>query len=123
MQQEVQQAAGTTYSAIVGQVLAVERENAGFNQGVFADRIGISQATWSRIERGNSGLSIEQLARAARLLNKAPSEILQLADFVVQDLRGKNMKVEDSRKQSSNAGLLLLGGAAIAALVWAAKNK
>ncbi len=119
----MQQVAGTTYSAVVGQVLAVERENAGFNQGVFAGQMGISQATWSRIEKGNSGLSIEQLAHAARLLKRSPSEILQLADDVVQDLREKNMKVEESRKQGSNAGLLLLGGAAIAALVLAAKSK
>ena len=118
----MQQVAGTTYSAIVGQVLAVEREKAGFSQGVFAKNMTISQATWSRIEKGNSGFSIEQLAQAAQLLSKAPAEILQLADNVAQDLRNKNMKVEATRKQGSNAGLLLLGGAAIAALVLAAKK-
>lgn len=119
----MQQSAGTTYSAIVGQILAIEREKAGYSQGVFAENMNISQATWSRIEKGSSGLSIEQLAQAARLLGTNPAELLQLADSVVEDLCNKNMRVETTRKQGSNAGLLLLGGAAIAALVLAARNK
>ena len=59
-----------SYPAIVGQVLSNLRKNINVDQSEFAEIIGVTQSTWSRIERGSSAFTIEQLADAADHLKK-----------------------------------------------------
>ncbi len=115
---------GTTYPAVVGAILAAERKNCGFTQADFAEAVGIVQSTWSRIEKGTSALNIEQLVVAATALNLEPHVIIQKADKTVREIEAQKMRVEYQPKKSGNGGLLLLGAAALTALVVAAnKNK
>ena len=116
--------AGTTFPAIVGAILATERKQAGFTQAEFAQRVGIVQSTWSRIEQGTSALNIEQLAIAATALNTKPHTILEQADRTAEEIQRRDMQVEYKPQKKGNGGLLLLGAAALTALVIAAnKNK
>lgn len=45
------------------------RENAGLTQSDVADRLGISQAAYSRMESGASDLSLTRLLRIADMFN------------------------------------------------------
>ena len=72
----------TTWPAIVGRVLAELRKESGLNQGDVADAVGVGQAAWSKIERGDSALTIEQLYAAARRLELNASDVLRYAELV-----------------------------------------
>ena len=118
----------TSYSAIVGQVLFNLRQERDIKQGDMAVAVNIGQSTWSRIEKGEVALSIDQLARAAARLGCLPSDVLRWADQAAQQIKQEErVEVLNDRpvdvKEKSNAGALLLGAGALAALIWAARKK
>ena len=71
----------TTYGAILGAVLAQIRASAGLKQSDLADAVGIGASTWSRIEKGESALSTDQLKLAADALKLPPGRILDMVDL------------------------------------------
>jgi transcriptional regulator with XRE-family HTH domain len=129
MPYENMQAGLTSYSAIVGQVLFNLRQELDIKQGDMANAVNIGQSTWSRIEKGEVALSIDQLARAADRLGCLPSDVLTWADQATVQIQ-KEKKVEvlndrpvDVKQKSSNAGALLLGAGALTAMIWASRKK
>lgn len=119
--------AGSTYSAVIGTVIAKSREAAGISQVDLATTVGIGQPAWSRIEKGESVLTIDQLARAAKALTTSPSELVHMADLTVTEMEEQGLKVSYEKPQrksdnTKNTGLLLLGAAAIGTLIYAAKK-
>ncbi len=115
----------TTYRAIVGRVLQVARESkkAQFpNQQAFADAVGLSQPTLSRIESGAGNVSLDQLKRLADTLGVAPAEILGRADRAAADLVRRGVRVVDQLPQADPT-LAVLGATALAALLIAALSK
>ena len=108
----------TSYPAIVGQVLSELRRRSGIDQAELADFVGVTQSTWSRIENGASALTIEQLAIAADALGIKRSEILELADQSVNELKSRGIEIEDKRISGGlDKGLVILGAAAIGGLI------
>ena len=108
----------TSYPAIVGQVLSELRRRSGIDQAELADFVGVTQSTWSRIENGASALTIEQLAIAADALGIKRSEILELADQSVNELKSRGIEIEDKRISGGlDRGLVILGAAAIGGLI------
>lgn len=63
----------------VGLALRAIRENLGLNQTTLATAVGVTQATWSRIEEGKLALNIDKLEAAAIALDVQPEEIFDLA--------------------------------------------
>ncbi len=115
----------TTYRAIVGRVLQVARESkkAQFpNQQAFAEAVGLSQPTLSRIESGAGNVSLDQLKRLADTLGVAPAEILGKADKAAADLARRGVRVVDQIPQADPT-LAILGATALAALLIAALSK
>jgi transcriptional regulator with XRE-family HTH domain len=115
----------TTYRAIVGRVLQVARESkkAQFpNQQAFADAVGLSQPTLSRIESGAGNVSLDHLKRLADTLGVAPAEILGRADRAAADLARRGVRVVDQLPQADPT-LAVLGATALAALLIAALSK
>lgn len=115
----------TTYRAIVGRVLQVARESkkAQFpNQQAFADAVGLSQPTLSRIESGAGNVSLDHLKRLADTLGVAPAEILGRADRAAADLTRRGVRVVDQLPQADPT-LAVLGATALAALLIAALSK
>lgn len=107
-----------SYPAIVGQVLTKLRKNNGIGQAEFAETIGVTQSTLSRIENGTSAFTVEQLGMAADELYITPAHILELADESVIDLQMQGIEIQNSRiSEGLDKGIVILGAATIAAVI------
>ena len=115
----------TTYQAVIGRVVVKFRKKMLVEQASLAKNVGVTQSTWSRIERGESSLTVEQLARAADYLRVKPSTILYDTEEAVKSLEkqgvfvNKNKKTENKEvgKTKTNQGVAMIGAAALGALV------
>ncbi len=108
----------TTYPAIVGHVLASHRSRIPATQGDIARKLGLSPSTWSRVERGEVGLTMDQLSAAASVLGVEPGQILARADHVSQTLAARGVNVERQRlRRPIDSGLALVAGVVLGALV------
>lgn len=124
----------TTYESVVSQTVAKLRDQKGISQAAFAEQVGLSPSTWSRIESGDSGLSIDHLKKVAEILGLKPHQLLEIADKVLEEtpqlevVTKKKEMVTTITAASAAAGMavtaipvtgLFLGGiiGAIAALV------
>lgn len=108
----------TTYSIIVGRILAKYRIGLGIKQSTLAHEIGMEQPAWSRIERGEIGLDMETLVLAAHVLEQSPQTIINEAQHATQELRDMGVDVLMTRPtKKTNVALALLTGAALAFLL------
>lgn len=114
----------TSYPAILGKTIVELREKIGIDQKTFAQRMGLTPSTWSKIERGISALSIDQLALVGKALGIKPSVIVETADEAADELRRKGVQVTDTRiNNEDNTGLVLIGVAAIGLAIAAILSK
>ena len=111
--------AGTTYSAIIGNVIKQLRGSNSISQKQMADYMGVSQAAWSKLESGKSTLSTAQLVKSASYLNISANKIMLYADNAALKFKDEGMTVTYDNKEAENIGLLLLGAAAIGAIITA----
>jgi len=109
--------AGTTYSAVVGGILKQLRDEKGIDQRTMAEAMGVTQAGWSKLESGKSVLSTVQLAKAAAILGVQTKDVVEYADATIAKIKDGGMEVTYDNKEADNLGLMLLGGAAIGALI------
>jgi transcriptional regulator with XRE-family HTH domain len=86
----------TFYGQIVGQVIRGRRELQGITLAAMSQSMDLSPSGWSRVETGDTAMSITQLRRAARRLGMQPSEIVRQADLLVSQLEG-GVVVHDER--------------------------
>jgi transcriptional regulator with XRE-family HTH domain len=107
----------TTYRALVGRLLAIQREALGLDQGELAQKLNMSQSAWSRIETGQSNLSVDQLSLVAQALKTRPEVILKQAEDSRAQLQRRGVKVLSAADEADNAGLFVLGAAALGALL------
>jgi transcriptional regulator with XRE-family HTH domain len=87
------------YRALVGRVIASHRARFGLQQPALAARLGITQASLSRIETGHAAASIEQLAIAADAFRTTPAALLAEADRAAAMIEAKGLKVARSAGQ------------------------
>ncbi len=114
----------TTYAAVVGRILAGSRETRGLEQAEVARGVGVSQSTWSRIERGESALTVDQLARATAALATTPAQILAEADEAAANLGEMGITVRSDRNSKARArAMALLSGAVLSLAVARALSK
>jgi transcriptional regulator with XRE-family HTH domain len=115
----------TTYPALVGKVLAIQRESLEIDQVDFANQMGLTQSSWSRIERGVATINSEQLNKASLLLETSAGSLLNQADQLKEAFEMNGGKViEKKEAEALSPGMKLVGAAAIAALLFAiVKNK
>ncbi len=108
----------TSHRAVLGQVLSELRIRAGYTQTEFAGQIGLTQSAWSRIERGQNSLNMDQFRRAAAALRLDPAALLAESNQVATSLRRRGVHVVDEQPEVAlGRGLALIGAAAIAAVV------
>jgi transcriptional regulator with XRE-family HTH domain len=97
----------TTYSAIVGSILAQERISKRLNQGAIAEAVGVGTSTWSRIEKGESSISVDQLKLAAEALQQTPGRILDMAAEAERAIASRGIRVNN--RMTSGALLATMG--------------
>jgi len=115
---------GTTYAAIVGQVLARKRTALDKHQAVVAKAVKVGQSTWSRVETGKTALTVEQLRLAANALESTPEAVLAEADHVERYLRERGMRiVTPLETKQPDVALALVLGTALGLLLAAAFSR
>ena len=112
---------GVVFDQIVGAVLAHYRKRVMLNQQDAAHGTSISASSLSRLEKGDYSLSMEQLFELSCCYGVSMAEITASIQQTYENALRKGVEVKTEKK--SNTGLLLLGAAAIAALVIASKSK
>lgn len=88
----------STFSMIICQLLARDMETKGMNQKTFFEKSGISQATWSRINRGLSPLTTEDLHSAAITLESSLPQLMAEAETVSKKLPEMDITVMEVPK-------------------------
>jgi transcriptional regulator with XRE-family HTH domain len=121
-----------SFSALVGFVLVSIRKEKLLEQGVIAQKMGITQASYSRLENGKSALSVDQLYAVSKVLgitiddlfyaiSKALNQAQAQGINVISPARGSTTKSDEN---NPNTAATLLTGAAIgAALMGFFNNK
>jgi len=101
----------TTYGAILGAVLGQIRSATGLKQSDLAEAVGVGPSTWSRIEKGESSLSTDQLKLAADALKMPPSRILEMVDVAEKVTADKGITREPvgQAQWTAAAGAIALG--------------
>ena len=109
----------TFYSQVVGQVVRGQRELRGVSLITMARSVTLASSSgWSRVETGDSAMTLSQLRKAARKLEMEPGAILRQADAIAAQLEDAGVVVHDDKPKAATKWLL--GGAAMLALVGAA---
>ena len=113
----------TSFSAVLGVVLTNQRKLHGLEQGQMAEMMGLSQASYSRLEAGKSGFSVDQMYQAATALSMNGRDLIALIDNTVDNLRANGVHVapqvrgNSSKGKKEDAGVALIAGAALGALL------
>lgn len=123
----------TTYSAVLGQVLSNLRKVRGLEQGEVADKMGLTQASYSRLEGGKATFSVDQMYQASAALGLTGSELivelesyikhLELDGVAVEPQVRSNSKLASTAPKSDNQVGSFVAGAALGALLIAALKK
>lgn len=109
-----------SYGAVVGQVILQHRKLAKLDQLALAEALGISQSAYSRLEKGESSMTLAQLRAVALRLGCSPGDLIHDADRLEANLRASGVIVTEKKDDQPGAILLALG---ILAAVIAAKGK
>lgn len=115
----------TTYSAVLGHVIGALRQRQELPQAALADVLGISQASYSRLESGKSMWTFDQLILVSQKLDIPVEDIHTLFSAKVHDLRETaNVRVIPAGRANSsgvkNSELsvgTLVAGAALGAIL------
>lgn len=114
----------TSYPAILGKTIVEFRDKKGIDQKTLAAKICLTPSTWSKIERGISALTMEQLASVATALDTTPGEIVSTADLAADELKSQGIEVTEKRITNEiSSGLVLIGVAAIGFAIAIALSK
>ena len=120
----------TSFSAVLGVVLANLRKSKRIEQGEMAARMGLSQPSYSRLESGKSAFSVDQMYQASNALGVRFEELntrlihnireLEANGIqIVQPARGNTVKAQN---QANDVGQIV-AGAALGALLFSLLSK
>lgn len=115
--------AETSYPAILGRVLEHKRKGKNLDQKDVADHLGLTQSAWSKIERGQSGISMEQLLRVSQLLKTQPHSILEDVDLAKHGLEKQGVIVHASVASKPSDTVALIALAVLGVMVVAILSK
>lgn len=112
-------APAVTYSAVVGGVVERHRSARKLTQKQFGDALGIDQSALSRLETGETSMSLGQLRAIAHQLGTTPNLLLREADMLADRLRAQGVEIRNEKEIST--GAILIGLGILAALLAAGK--
>lgn len=108
-----------TFSMILAQLLSQRQEAEQLTQKKFLAKSAISQATWSRIARGQSSFSIEDLNAACRVLGIHCSDLIRQGEEIEAGLPTMDVEVVPPVGSSAkpNYAGAFIAGAVLAFLI------
>ena len=107
----------TTYSAVFGAIVASKRKIQEKEQSEIANVLGISQASYSRLESGKSSMSTDQIFLVAQALGETVSNLMSEAESYITRLENKGYNVTPQLRGIDNSGAgKVIAGAALGAL-------
>ena len=101
-----------TYGTVLSGVVTAARKHQKMTQKDLADALGIGVPTWSRIESGESSISIDQLRMATAALGTSSIKVLDLAEKAKTKLTDIGVVVCDSKPRSNTKAALAAAGVA-----------
>lgn len=116
-----------SYSSVLGVVLANKRKELNIEQNVMAEKMGLSQASYSRLESGKSTFSVDQMFECAKALNIPVEQLFKSVINTVDNLqsnddvsvqaqiRGNTTKAKAA--VGSSAATFIAGAALIALII------
>lgn len=115
-----------SYSSVLGVVVANKRKELGIEQSVMANKMGLSQASYSRLESGKSTFSVDQMFECAQALNISADSLFRAVTNTVANLQStSNVSVlaqsrgntTKAKMSESNETATFVAGAALVALL------
>lgn len=91
----------TSISAVLGVVIANQRAIKHLDQAAVAANMGLSQASYSRLESGKAVFSVEHLYRLSEILKTTPQVLLQEVDRYRATLKTQKVAVEPAVRANS----------------------
>ncbi len=114
----------TTYPAIVGGVLTQIRNQAALRQEDVAKAVGVTQTTWSRVETGQSSLTVEHLRLASYALGRTPHDVLHLAEQATANLQTQGIDIKSTRNEiDMTTAVAIIATVALVAMIATAITK
>ncbi|HEV2174699.1 MAG TPA: helix-turn-helix transcriptional regulator, partial [Nitrospira sp.] len=98
-----------SYATLVGRIVEHHRARLRIHQQAMAQALEISQSAYSRLEQGQSAMSVTQLRLIAERLSTTPDFLLQHTSQYAAQMRAQGVTVTDD-KQGSAAGVLIALG-------------
>lgn len=69
-----------SYAVVVGRAFRFLRESRGIQLGAVAQAAGVSVSGWSRVETGDTTMTVQQLRVGADAIGARPTEVLEHAE-------------------------------------------
>ncbi len=105
----------TTSNAVLGHLLALVRRRRHLTQAQVAGALGLAGSTWSRVEKGETPITVEQLRVVADKLDVDATTLLGLAEQAEEALRGSGFLVGSHHGWKAGSGLAGLSFAGVTA--------
>jgi transcriptional regulator with XRE-family HTH domain len=112
-------ALGTTYQGLLGAVIHTLRAESEKNitQTDIAKQLGITVSTWSRIERGESSLTLEQLVAVAAYFELPLSTLFKFVEEKIEELERQGVTVAISKEALMQSNIMQLSTAQILSIL------
>lgn len=85
-----------TFQTVLGRIITRARKQAGVDQISMALSVGVTQSTWSRIERGESTMNVDQLFQVSRALEVSLDHLMSDAETVLGELEKYGLTIRES---------------------------
>ncbi len=99
----------TTSNAVLGHLLALIRRRRHLTQAQVAEALGLAGSTWSRVEKGETPITVEQLRVVADKLDVDAATLLVLARQAEEALKGSGFLVGGGFAAGAVSGQAQLG--------------
>ncbi|MBL4814290.1 MAG: helix-turn-helix transcriptional regulator [Shewanella sp.] len=106
-----------SYSSVLGVVVANKRKGLGIEQSSMADSMGLSQASYSRLESGKSTFSVDQMFECAQALKIPAAELFNSVVNTVGNLQSSNGVLVQAQPRGNTTKAKAAGGNEVATFV------